>query len=81
MPVRDDITREHIPASAKRYARMSGPSGINGNDKLNLYNQMQADLVHTSVKAPFRPRNVARTPGGKRLEASVGKFVQDLLAG
>ena len=75
MPVRDDIDKEPMPASAKKYARMSGPSGIDGHKKLDLFNRMQADLVHTPVRAPFRPRNVAVRPDGTKIVSFVYRFL------
>jgi hypothetical protein len=44
--MRDDIGKLNMPASSKRYARMSGISWTQGNKKQNLRTQMVATLTN-----------------------------------
>jgi hypothetical protein len=57
---RDDIGSLDIPASGKRYARMSGKFGTSPK-KFDLYMKMTADLTNQKV-GPFKNKQAAEDP-------------------
>ena len=55
---RDDAKSPPLTKAGLRYARMSGKKAMDGNWKENAYLKMDSSLVHTRVKAPYRPKDV-----------------------
>ncbi len=56
--MRDDIDKLPIPASAKRYARMSGSKWL-GAPKQNLFMQVNSDLAHQGKKETMSSQDKA----------------------
>jgi hypothetical protein len=76
--MRDDLTKEKLPASVKRYARMKSPLGTSPK-KFNLFNQATAELTNVPAHG-FKNKSDGRTTAGAKLAEQAASVVDRLLA-